>query len=97
MEEALRRETKEETGLDIHDAEFALLQEFIFDEAFYQKRHFLFLDFVCKTDSSEDEVMLNSENQGFVWVSLEEALNLPIEPYTRRLIEHLRPDLATEE
>lgn len=85
MEGALQREVKEETGLDVHDIEFVSLQEFIFDEAFWEKRHFLFMDFVCKTDSME--VKLDSESQGYVWVSLEDALDLPLDPYTRRLIE----------
>jgi nucleoside triphosphatase len=89
MEDALRREVKEETGLDIYDVEFALMQEFIFDGAFYEQRHFIFLDFVCKTDASENEVVLNFESQEYVWVSLEEASGLPLEPYTRRLIESL--------
>lgn len=88
MEDALRREIKEETGLDIYDIEFVSLQEFIFDESFHEKRHFIFLDFVCKTDSNE--VVLNFESQEYVWVSLEKALKLPIDPYTRRLIEGLK-------
>jgi len=92
MREALLREIKEETGLDVHDVEFALMQEFIFDEAFHEERHFLFLDFVCQTDAQEDEVALNYENQDYTWVFLEEALELPIEPYTIRLIEHLQAD-----
>jgi phosphoribosylformimino-5-aminoimidazole carboxamide ribotide isomerase len=88
MEDALRRELKEETGLDIYDIEFASLQEFIFDESFYEKKHFIFIDFICTTDSND--VVLNAESQEYVWVSLEEALRLPIESYTRRLIESLR-------
>ena len=87
MEDALRREVKEETGLDIYDIEFASLQEFIFDETFHEKRHFIFIDFVCKTDLND--VVLNAESQEYVWVSLGEALRFPIEPYTRRLIEGL--------
>jgi len=88
MEDALRREMMEETGLDIHDIQFALLQEFIFDQQFYKERHFIFFDFVCETDSFD--VMLNSESQDYVWVSLEEALELPLDSYTRRLIEQQR-------
>lgn len=89
MEEALRREIVEETGLDIYEIEFASLQEFVFDKAFHEERHFIFIDFVCKTDAGDDEVVLNFESQEYVWVSLEEALKLPLEPYTRRLIEDL--------
>jgi nucleoside triphosphatase len=88
MEDALRREMMEETGLTIHDIQFALLQEFIFDEQFHKRRHFIFLDFVCKTDSYD--VVLDSESQRYVWVSLEEALGLPLDSYTRRLIEGQR-------
>jgi nucleoside triphosphatase len=89
MEEALRREVEEETGLAIHSIEFASLQEFVFDEAFHEQRHFIFIDFVCRTDAGEDTVELNEEGQGYTWVSLDEALGLPLEPYTRRLIQNL--------
>ena len=87
METALRREIQEETGLSIYDIEFASLQEFIFDETFHEKRHFLFIDFICKTKADESDIVLNDEAQEYVWVSIDEALALPIDPYTRRLIE----------
>lgn len=85
IENALKREIKEETGLDIFDIEFICFQEFIFDDAFWKKKHFIFFDFACKTDSTN--IKLDSEGQEFVWVTLKEALKLPIEPYTRRTIE----------
>lgn len=88
MKTALRREIKEETGLSIHDIEFTSLQEFIF-EAFYKKGHFIFIDFVCRTNADESDVVLNDEAQEYTWVSMEEALALPVEPYTRRLIEQV--------
>ncbi len=84
-ETALKREIKEETGLDIYDIEFVAFQESIFDDQFYKKRHFIFFDFACKTRS--DKVKLNSEGQEFVWVDLKEALRLPVETYTLRLIK----------
>lgn len=85
FEQALKRELKEETGPDIYDIEFISFQEFIFDKAFWKKRHFIFFDFSCKTDSTE--VKLNSEGQEHVWISLEEAQKFPIEPYTKYVIE----------
>ena len=61
IEESLIREVKEETNLDIFDIEFICFQEFIFDELFWKRRHYIFFDFACKTDSTE--VLLNSEAQ----------------------------------
>ena len=84
MEDALKREVKEETGLDIYDIEFILFQEFIFDKAFWKKRHFIFLDYACKTKTKK--VTLNSEGQEYVWVSHKKALKLPIDSYTRKTI-----------
>lgn len=85
IEEALKREIKEETGLDIYDIEFVCIQEFIFDNAFWKKKHFIFLDYVCKTDSKD--VKLNEEAEECAWFTLEEALNNPeVENYTKRLI-----------
>lgn len=84
LEETLIREVKEETGLDIFDIKFLNFQEFIFDPAFWKKRHFIFFDFACKTNSTK--VKLNSEGQEFVWVSVEDALKL-VESYTRNAIQ----------
>jgi len=93
IEAALRREVKEETNLDIHDIEFIGFQEFIFDDVFWEKKHFIFFDYACKTDSTD--IKLNSEGEEYVWVSLEDTINLPIEPYTRRTIqEYLRKRLV---
>ena len=80
MEEALRREIKEETDLDIYDIEFLCIQEFINDPAFWKTRHFIFFDYACKTKSNK--VVLNSEGHDHVWVPLEGALRLPIDSYT---------------
>ena len=85
LEDALRREVKEETNLEIYDIEFLLFQEFIFDDTFWKKRHYFFFDFACKTDS--DDVILNDEAQSYKWVSTEEALGMSIDHYTRVAIQ----------
>ncbi|MDO8659259.1 MAG: NUDIX domain-containing protein, partial [Candidatus Parcubacteria bacterium] len=66
MEQALKREIKEETGLNIFDLEFLNLKEFIFDKAFAKKKHFLFLNFIAKTKSSK--VVLNEEAQEYIFI-----------------------------
>jgi nucleoside triphosphatase len=84
MTEALKREVKEETDLDIYDLEFICFQECVYDERFWQKRHFIFFDYACKTDSTE--VILNDEAQDYVWATLDEAATLPVEHYTQVVI-----------
>ncbi len=85
MEEALRREVKEETGLEIYDIQFLVYQEFVYDEAFWKRRHFIFFDYVCKTDMAE--VQLNDEAQAYQWVTPEQAFEFPMDVYTKRAIE----------
>ena len=85
MEDALLREVKEETGLDVYDVEFLCYQEFIYGDAFWKRRHFIFFDFACRSDSTG--VTLNHEAQSYVWVPVEEALAMPVEPYTRVAIQ----------
>ncbi len=84
LKKALKREIREETGLTIFDIRFVCFQEFVFKKDFWKKKHFVFLDFACKTKSKK--VKLNSEAQSFVWVSLRKSLKMPVEPYTKHAI-----------
>jgi len=85
IEDALKREIKEETGLEIFNIVSIGFQEFIYSAGFWKKKHFILFDFACKTNSTK--VRLNSEGQDFVWVTIQEALNLPVEPYTIKAIK----------
>jgi nucleoside triphosphatase len=78
--DALAREAKEETGLDVYDPEFLCFQEFVYDDAFWKHRHFIFFDFACRTDSTA--VQLNDEAEEYLWIPPGDALSLPLEPYT---------------
>ena len=80
MEEAVIREVKEETGLDVFDIRFLCFQEFVYDDAFWKRRHYIFFDFTCRTDSTE--VTLNDEAEEYLWVEPEAALKLEIDGYT---------------
>jgi len=85
LEQAVVRETKEETGLNVHSVEFINFQEFIYDPAFWKKRHFIFFDFACKTDAVN--VILNDEAEGYIWMEPRQALTLELDAYTRRSVE----------
>jgi nucleoside triphosphatase len=87
IEEAVLREVKEETGLDVYDLEFILFQEFIYDPSFWKHRHFIFFDYACRTDSTE--VKLNDEAEEHVWVRLDAAVQLSLDDYTRLAVEKL--------
>lgn len=83
--DAIKREAKEETGLDIYDLKFIDFGEYIFGESFWQKKHFVFFGYACK--AKNQKVSLNSEGEEYLWIKPENALKLPIEPYTKKIIE----------
>ncbi|HHY86286.1 MAG TPA: NUDIX domain-containing protein [Verrucomicrobia bacterium] len=83
--DALRREIKEETNLDIEDIEFVLVQDCIRSKEFYREAHFILLNYTCRAAGAQD-VKLNSEAQEFRWVTPEEALAIPINQPTHRLL-----------
>ncbi|MFH0770735.1 MAG: NUDIX domain-containing protein [Candidatus Peregrinibacteria bacterium] len=95
LEDALRREVKEETNLDIFDIKFLAFLEFIYGPGFEERKHFLFFDYTCKTQTTK--VQLNEEGTNFVWVTSEEALKLPVESNTEIIIRRYVESVETSE
>jgi len=85
IEQAIKRELKEETNLAVFDIQFLMTQKCIFSEEFYKKKHFIFLDYICKA-KNEDVVLDGREGTGHVWVTIDESLKLPLNPYTKNTI-----------
>ncbi len=85
LQEALKREVKEETDLEVLKADFLCFQEFIYDECFWEKKHFIFFDFICQV--SDGKVQLNTEAEEFIWVEVEDAFSYPIDSYLRTSLE----------
>ena len=84
-EDAIKREVKEETGLDVEPVKLLLVQQAIYPKDYHKHEHFLFLDYICKTKSSE--VKLDGrELQDYVWVRPKDALKLDLEEYTRNFV-----------
>jgi nucleoside triphosphatase len=89
LEQTVIREALEETGLNVHDLHFLCWQEFVYDPAFWKRRHFIFFDFACRSDSQD--VQLNDEAEDYVWISPEKAFDLPLDTYTRNaLLEFIK-------
>ncbi len=85
LETALLREFKEEVGLELTQVRFALLQEAVIDPQFHKEAHFVLLNYYGLTPS--EEVIPNEEIDEWVWVSPQQALDFPLNSYTRILIE----------
>lgn len=98
-EDALRREIDEETGLKITEIEFVLVQDCIHSKEFYRDAHFVLLNYTCRCDGKPD-VRLNDEAREFRWVTIGEALAMPVNQPTRRLLlaaeSKLRKQAGTE-
>lgn len=86
MKEALKREVKEEVGLDVEVGEFLTMQEAVFSKEFFKKKHFIFFDFICTT--REQSVKLdNDELQDYRWEYPGSALNLNLDSFTLKTLE----------
>ena len=88
--EALRREIKEETNLEIADIQFVLAQDCVRSREFYREAHFVLLNYTCRV-AGPCEVRLNAEAQEFRWLPLEEALKMELHQPTRILLNQVKP------
>ena len=86
--DALRREIKEETNLDISEIKFVLVQDCIHSKEFYRDAHFVLLNYTAKAKPGT-EVKLNDEAREFKWLSLEAALKMKLNQPTRVLLDEV--------
>ncbi len=86
MVEAVKREVKEEVGLDVEVEEMLLMQEAIFTPEFWRKKHFIFIDFLCRSKNQQVRVD-HDEIQDSVWVFPGVALGLNLDSFTRKTVE----------
>ncbi len=83
--DALHREIREETGMEVGQAEFLGLQEDVFPPEHQEEKHFIFLDYACPYISGIIE--LNEEFEEYQWFDPQEALGLELKPSVRSMIE----------
>lgn len=92
--DALRRELREETALEIDDIRFVLVQDSIDSPEFMHPEHFILLNYLAR--SCGGKVRLNDEAEEFLWLKPAAAMNLDLNQPTRVLLEeclnhHLLP------
>jgi len=88
IEDALQREIFEETGLHIYDITLISLKDNIPSKKHHNKQHFIFIDFICRTNTSE--VMLNEEAQEYKWIDLQDIDNYDLCSFTKELLIQIR-------
>jgi nucleoside triphosphatase len=85
-EAAVRREVKEEVGLDVEPVKLLLVQEAIYPADYIKHEHYIFLDYLCRTSSSGVKLD-GKEIQECIWTNPSDALQLGLESFTRNLVE----------
>lgn len=86
-EQALIREIREETALEITDIRFVFVQDCIDSPEFIRPEHFLLLNYLAKAECKD--VVLNEEAEEFAWLSLDEALAIDLNQATRALFAEI--------
>jgi len=92
-EAAIKREVKEEVGLDIEPVKLLLVQEAIFPVDYVKHEHYIFMDYLCRSKSSAVKVD-REEIQEYLWVEPDRALELEPESFTRNLVTEYLKDVA---
>jgi len=88
LQDALKREVKEETALDIKNIGLLRAGETIKSSEFHDAdRHFVSLNYLCKTN--QGKVRLNHEAQEYLWVFPQKALKLNLDLLTRQAIKKI--------
>ncbi len=76
IEQAVKREAKEELGLDVEFGRVIAVYEDIFPKVFHKKKHFIYLE--CEAYTKEERPQIdNKEIIEAKWWKIEEALKIP--------------------
>jgi nucleoside triphosphatase len=94
-EAAVKREIKEEVGLDVEPVKLLLVQEAIYPADYIKHEHYIFLDYLCRT-SSLGVKLDGKEIQEYVWRTPSDALQLDLESFTRNLVEAYLRDASVK-
>ena len=87
LEDALRREILEETGLRISSIKLLGIKECFYSNGYYKDRHFIFMDYRCSTET--EDVILNDEAEEYVWTKLSDLHRYELGGFTGSLLKKL--------
>lgn len=78
MKETVRKEVKEETGLEVSEIEFLKAKDGGNPDDFERDTYFIFLNFVCRAEDQEVELD-EREAVEYKWIDPEEALEADLD------------------
>ncbi|MBC6453504.1 MAG: NUDIX domain-containing protein [Hormoscilla sp. SP5CHS1] len=84
LEAALKREFREEVGLELTQVRFALLQEAVGDPQFFRDAHFIMVNYYAF--SASEGITPNEEIVEWAWMTPQQAMSYPLNSYTSVLI-----------
>ncbi|MEW6407827.1 MAG: NUDIX domain-containing protein [Patescibacteria group bacterium] len=89
-ERALKREIREEVGLEIKNPRLLKVYDAIYPKEFWKKKHFIFLDYLCEAKTGKPKLD-GREATKFIWADPLKALKLFIDQYTQQaILEYLK-------
>lgn len=89
VEEAVRREVREEVGIEIEDVELlGIYDSIVRDSNGDVKYHYVIVEYLARARSPE--VTPSGEVAGYAWVSLDELEKLEITPSLRETLRRYR-------
>jgi len=94
-EMAVKREIREEVGLDVEPVKLLLVQEAVYPKDYIKREHYIFLDYLCRTNSSR-VTLDGKEIQEYVWTTPSDAVQLNLESFTRNLVEAYLRDASVK-
>lgn len=86
LEECLKREVKEETGLRIYVGSFINKYEYLADEG---KRKSTQYNYICKIDPPNQEIKLSKEHSDYKWVQSVGECELMVPPEMKKTISQV--------
>lgn len=85
-EETLRRETREETGLELKNIEAISFADGINPGFFHEEKHFVYLNYLA--EMAGGKISKSDEMTEYLWTAPEKALELKVASSVRPLIEY---------
>jgi nucleoside triphosphatase len=100
IKEAVVREAKEETGLDVKIIGELGISETVLHPDFHEEKHFVFMDYLCASKAKDGDIKICDREfykDDYKWVSLKEAREMNIAIGTRQVLEKYEKFIESQE